>query len=240
MNSINVYEDLKRAESYSKLEFPGSYYLAYRDIPEILSKYVKGNKALDFGCGTGRSTRFLKKNGFDTVGIDISSDMLKIAIESDPSGNYLLIEGNDFSRLKKNYYDLIFAGFTFDNIPIVENRINILKALSKILKNDGCILLLDSTPEIYMNEWASFSTKDFPENKFAKSGEKVKIIMTDVEDKRPVEDFIWYHDDYLELFKKSSLELIETLKPLGKVDEPINWVNELNIAPWIIYILRKS
>ena len=56
----NVYEDTKRSESYAKLEFPGTYYLAYRDIPGIISKHVKGKNALDFGCGTGRSTRFLK------------------------------------------------------------------------------------------------------------------------------------------------------------------------------------
>jgi len=240
MNSINVYEDSKQAESYSKLEFPGTYFLAYRDIPEILSKHVKGKKALESESRTGRSTRFLNKYGFDTIGIDISADMIRKAIELDPVGNYILIEGNDFNQLKRNYYDLIFAGFTFDNIPIAENRINILKGLSKILANDGCIVLLDSTPEIYVNEWASFSTKDFPENKHAKSGGKVKTIMTDVEDKRPVEDFIWFHNDYLELFRKTSLELIETCKPLGKKTEPINWVNETSIAPWIIYVLKKS
>ncbi|MBD3299394.1 MAG: hypothetical protein GF341_12105, partial [candidate division Zixibacteria bacterium] len=61
----NVYADDQRAESYAKLEFPGTYYLAYRDIPELLKTHVTGRKALDFGCGTGRSTRFLKALGFD-------------------------------------------------------------------------------------------------------------------------------------------------------------------------------
>ena len=34
MGFSNVYEDAKRAEAYSKLEFPGTYYLAYRDLPK--------------------------------------------------------------------------------------------------------------------------------------------------------------------------------------------------------------
>lgn len=58
----NSYKDAKRAEAYAKLEFPSTYYLAYRDLPKIISEHVKGREALDFGCGTGRLTRFLQKS----------------------------------------------------------------------------------------------------------------------------------------------------------------------------------
>ena len=64
MEFENVYEDPRRAEAYAKLELPGTYYLAYRDLPKIISLAVKGKNAMDFGCGTGRSTRFLQKLGF--------------------------------------------------------------------------------------------------------------------------------------------------------------------------------
>lgn len=42
MDFNNVYEDSHRADSYSKLEFPGTYYLAYRDIPSLIKKHVQG------------------------------------------------------------------------------------------------------------------------------------------------------------------------------------------------------
>ena len=48
MGSFNVYENAKRAEAYAKLEFPGTYYLAYRDLPDIIFVQVKGRKAIDF------------------------------------------------------------------------------------------------------------------------------------------------------------------------------------------------
>lgn len=83
MKFRNAYEDKKRAETYAKLEFPGTYYLAFWDLPEIISKHTKGKKALDFGCGTGRSTRFLKNSGFDATGIDISGEMIAKAREFD-------------------------------------------------------------------------------------------------------------------------------------------------------------
>ena len=51
MPFFNVYDDAQRAEAYSKLEFPGTYYLAYRDLPAIIAEHVTGPAALDFGCG---------------------------------------------------------------------------------------------------------------------------------------------------------------------------------------------
>ena len=63
--------------------------------------------------------------------------------------------------------------------------------------------------------------------------------MTDVEDKRPVEDIVWFDDDYRSLFSLAGLKLIETIKPLGKTNEPYEWINETNIAPWVIYVLGK-
>jgi SAM-dependent methyltransferase len=239
MDFVNVYEDEKRAESYARLEFPGTYYLAYRDIPRILEKYAAGKKALDFGCGTGRSTRFLKNLGFDAVGADISAGMIKKAQKSDSSGKYVLTAKSGIGIFESGYYDVITAVFTFDNIPGVKARTSLLKQLGGLLNKTGIIILVNSTPEIYINEWLSFSTKDFPENQKAKGGQKVKIIMTDVEDKRPVEDIIWFDNDYQNLFNKAGLGLIETHKPLGKPNEPYAWVNETNIAPWIIYVLKK-
>ena len=69
MDLINCYEDASRADAYATLEFANTYYLAYRDLPAIISEHVTGTKALDFGCGTGRSTRFLRKLGFNVTGV---------------------------------------------------------------------------------------------------------------------------------------------------------------------------
>ena len=239
MEFSNSYEDAERAEAYSKLEFPGTYYLAYRDLPEIISDQVKGTKALDFGCGTGRSTRFLQRLGFTTVGVDISKGMLKKAREIDPKGDYRLIGDGDFSQFKHGTYDLALSAFTFDNIPTMKRKVKIFREIKNLLKNEGRIVNLVSSPEIYTHEWVSFSTKDFPENKHAKSGDIVRIIQTDTEDKRPVEDIIWTNEYYREAFKKAGLEIVETYRPLAKKNESYRWVNETRIAPWTIYVLRS-
>lgn len=240
MNFSNSYGDAKRAEAYAKLEFPGTYYLAYRDLPEIIFDHVRGKKAIDFGCGTGRSTKFLRNIGFDTIGVDISEQMIELAREIDPRGEYLLIEDGNLYQLHNDTFDLILSVFTFDNIPTREKKIKLFGELGNLLKDDGKIVNLVSSPEIYTNEWASFTTKDFPENKYAKSGDKVKIIITDVDDNRPVEDVVWTDEDYREVFEKAGLIISSTYKPLAKEDEPFEWVNETNIAPWVIYVLKKA
>lgn len=237
MAFANCYEDSARAEAYATLEFKNTYHLAYRDIPAILVAHVRGRKSIDFGCGTGRSTRFLRQLGFEVTGVDIADDMIRKARELDPSGDYRLVPGDDLSAFSSGAYDLGFAAFTFDNIAGRDNKERILRDLRRLLNQEGKLVLIVSRPEIYTHEWASFSTKDFPENHAAKSGDKVRIIVTDHSDQRPVEDILWTDESYREIFADSRLGLVEKYDPLGREDEAYPWVSELQIAPWAVYVL---
>lgn len=236
MDFSNVYEDSKRADAYSRLEFPGTYYLAYRDLPAIIAQHVRGSEALDFGCGSGRSTRFLTRLGFHATGIDISEEMVRKAREIDPHGVFHTIKEGDFSQLPKAHFDLILCAFPFDNIPTMEKKVMNLKGLRDLLKEHGSIINLVSSSEIYNYEWASFSTKDFPENRHAGSGDIVRIIQMDIDDKRPVEDILWTHEAYLETYRRAGLEVIQVYRPLAKKEEPFAWVTETTIPPWAIYV----
>jgi SAM-dependent methyltransferase len=239
----NCYEDGARAEAYATLEFKNTYHLAYRDIPAILSEHVRGRKSVDFGCGAGRSTRFLRQLGFEVTGVDIAEDMIRKARELDPSGDYRLIRcddvpGDDLSALPAGTCDLVLAAFTFDNIAGGDIKLRILRDLARLLNREGKLVLIVSRPEIYIHEWASFSTKDFPENQAAKSGDKVRIIVTDHADPRPVEDILWTDEAYREVFEEAQLRLLRKYEPLGREDEPYRWVSEAEIAPWSVYVLE--
>jgi SAM-dependent methyltransferase len=237
MSFSNTYNDDARAQAYDRLEFPGTYYLAFRDLPAIIQTHACGRRALDFGCGTGRSTRFLRNLGYDAVGVDISEPMLARARQRDPQGDYRLVPDGNLSGLEPGAYDLVLSAFTFDNVPTMEKKTVLFSALKRALKTNGCIVSLVSSPDIYVNEWASFSTKDFPENRTAKSGDTVRIVMLDVEDQRPVEDITWSDEDYHEVFRRSGLVAIKTYRPLARASEPYAWVSETRIVPWVIYVL---
>ena len=240
MDFFNAYEDARRAESYSKLEFPGTYYLAFRDLPEIIARHVEGTRAVDFGCGAGRSTRFLRSLGFEPTGIDASREMIRNARELDPGGDYRVVDGDHPGAVFGGRADLVLSAFTFDNIPTKTKKVRLFAQLSKLLEPTGRIINLVSTPEIYFHEWTSFSTKDYPENKQAKPGDVVRIVTTAVEDKRPVEDIIWPDKSYREVYAEAGLDVLDEHKPLGKESEPYRWINETTIAPWVIYVLAKK
>jgi SAM-dependent methyltransferase len=237
---FNIYEDKGRADAYANLEFPGTYYLAYRDLPAILGEHVQGRKALDFGCGAGRSTRFLRKLGFEAVGVDISEHMLARARELDPQGEYRLVPDGDLGGLAPDSYDLVLSAFTFDNIPTVAKKVALFRSLRSLLAAGGRIVSLVSSPDIYVNEWASFTTKAFPQNRKAQSGDKVLIVMLDVEDRRPVEDILWTDEAYSEVYKQVGLVPLKTYRPLAKQTEAYSWVSETTIAPWVIYVLGQA
>ncbi|RJP80444.1 MAG: class I SAM-dependent methyltransferase [Candidatus Zixiibacteriota bacterium] len=239
MPFTNSYDDRTRAEAYAVLEFANTYHLAFRDIPELIRKHVAGTRALDFGCGTGRSTRFLRQLGLEAAGVDVSEDMLAKARGTDPQGRYLLVPGDDLGAFPPGRFDLILSAFTFDNIP-QGDKVRIFRDLAALLAPGGKFIHLVSAPEIYTHEWTTFSTKDFPENRLARSGDMVRIITTDYPDPRPVEDILCTDESYREIFRASGLEVVEMLQPLATGEEPYTWVNETRVAPWTIYLLQRA
>lgn len=236
----NVYSDDNRASAYAGLAFPGTYYLAFRDIPQLLERHVRGRSALDFGCGAGRSTRFLKDLGFDVVGVDISEAMLREARLRDPQGTYYLLSDGRLDTPGEQSADLVLCAFPFDNIAGGSVRVELFQQLRDRLSPHGRIVNLVSAPEIYVNEWASFSTAEFPDNRHASSGDVVRITMLDVPDRRPVEDILWTDSDYRATYAAAGLEVVDVHKPLGAPTDPFRWSSEIEISPWTIWVLKES
>lgn len=236
----NVYDDRARADAYARLEFPNTYYLAYRDLPEIILGCARGRRAIDFGCGAGRSTRFLRGLGFAVTGVDSAAEMLERARRIDPAGDYQLVPDGDLGGLAPAACDLVLSVFTFDNIPTLARKVALFAGLRRLLDDGGRIVSLVSSPDIYVNEWASFSTKDFPSNFVAKDGDVVRTVMLDVGDRRPVEDVLCTDACYREAYRRAGLEVLDVFRPLGRDDEPFAWVSETRIAPWVIYVLRAA
>jgi ubiquinone/menaquinone biosynthesis C-methylase UbiE len=236
---VNCYEDVIRASAYATLEFANTYYLAFRDLPAIITQHVTGRRALDFGCGTGRSTRLLLQLGLCATGIDISEDMLRIARTADPTGDYRLVPGDNLNEFPSGAFDLVLSAFTFDNIP-QPGKVTIFRDLRRLLAPNGIIASIVSSPEIYTHEWASFSTKDFPENARARSGDVVRIIVTDHQDRRPVQDILCTDESYRKIYQRAGLKVIQMLAPLAKGDEGYSWISETRTAPWIIYVLSNA
>jgi SAM-dependent methyltransferase len=240
VSDFNLYGDAKLAGAYARLEFPGTYFLAYRDLPALFREHVRGTRALDFGCGAGRSTRFLRRHGFDALGVDISAEMIRNAHALDPEGDYRLVPDGDLSALGDARFDLVFAAFPFDNLPGREGKAQSLRAIAERLAEGGRFVNLVSSTAIYVHEWVSFTTRDYPANGSARDGDEVLIVNTAIADRRPVADIVWSDDAYRASYAESNLEPIAVHRPLGRDDEGIAWVNETRIAPWTIWVTKHA
>jgi ubiquinone/menaquinone biosynthesis C-methylase UbiE len=240
MEFINAYEDTARALSYSTLDFPGTYYLAFRDIHKLLSRHVNGWEAIDFGCGAGRSTRFLRSLGFRVVGLDISAEMIRVARELDPGGDYRQTSNGILDGVPDTAFDLVFSAFTFDNIPTMERKTRLFNEFNRVLRPGGVVVNLVSSPEMYTHDWISIKTTCFPENYSAVSGDPVFTIITDTGDFRPVQDELCTPGDYQSIWRSAGFKPEQVHAPLGYAHEPYPWVNEHLVAPWNIYVLRSG
>ena len=243
MNTVpfrNAYADEARARAYATLAFPGTYHLAFRDLGRIFGPVSAGARALDFGCGTGRSARFLRDLGYRVTGVDIAEEMLAHARAADPAGEYRRVSEGDLSTFAGAGFDAALAAFTFDNIPGDALKTQLLAGLGALLRPGGTLVLIVSTEALYRHDWASFRCTEFATNHTARAGDAVFTRMLDVPDSRPVEDRLCPDADYRRLFRAAGLALRERHLPLGRTDEPFAWVNETRIAPWSLYELEAT
>lgn len=78
---------------------------AIKSVLEEFSQKLQGEKVLDIGCGTGKDTEFLEKQGFNVTGIDLSEEMISYC-KQNRSGQFI----------KKDIRDIDFEEDTFDGI----------------------------------------------------------------------------------------------------------------------------
>lgn len=235
----NVYTNGDYAASYAALDWGGTYQLIYRDLPGIIKRHVTRHRALDFGCGTGRSARLLRSYGFQVTGIDIAETMIRSARQLDPEGDYRLCSPGEFLDRPLDGFDLVLAAFPFDNIPADQKR-GLFCALRNLMAPSGRLINIVSSPEIYLHEWASFSTKCFLENKDAKTGEIVRIVTREFKSGKPAEDILCTPDAYRAIYDECELGIVAEERPLGRDEDGVTWLSETKIAPWTIYVLARK
>lgn len=229
----------KNAELYAKLyadlNIDGTIYLAYRDLPSFLNKHVKGKRAVDYGCGAGKSTLFLKSLGFEVLGFDTNSSMIESTLKFYPDGLFEVIESGKIP-LKEGTVDLVMASWVFMEISNKQAMLEVSEEINRILKPGGVFVTMVCSKNAYNNDWLSSNT-EFPENKILVSGSRVKVHFKDIN--LTIEDYFWSEEDYEEIFKKSGLQIVERHQPLGSESDGYKWINEKKTSPYIVYILKK-
>lgn len=109
----------------------------------IISKYIKKtDKILDIGCGAGRTTINLYKEGYkDITGIDIAKNLLEFAKkyckQNELDIEFIEQSATDIKFESERFDAVIFSYNGFMCIPGEENRKTALKEIARVLKPNG-------------------------------------------------------------------------------------------------------
>ena len=137
----NVYSDSERADAYATLEFPGTYYLAYRDLPTILATHVRGREALDFGCGAGRHTQALARRFGRADGVDIAPSMIETArsLGREPNCHYHLNQRPDLSLFADATFDFVWSILALQHMR-PDYAVGYVRELLRVLAPPGALV----------------------------------------------------------------------------------------------------
>lgn len=94
------------AESIAKLH---STLIPERIYELIERHFIKRGKTLDVGCGIGRDTHWLNKQGYEAVGVDASEGMLSYAKSLYPKIDFILDYLPDLKTQDNSIFDNILC-----------------------------------------------------------------------------------------------------------------------------------
>jgi ubiquinone/menaquinone biosynthesis C-methylase UbiE len=237
MNISSNYNE-ETAKCFLKLRHaPNITFLIYRDIPDLIKKYVSLGKALDFGCGPGISTRFFSSLGFEVIGIDINKNMLKEAI-SEPDGiPFAWIRHGKFT-FSDNSFDLVTSIMVLLEMPNLKTMKEAIDEIYRVLKPGGIFLVIVGSEHFHKYEWV---------NKIPVEQEKYQNLNTGDEFYTyskvtgiTFKDYFYTNQNYITTFNEAGFEVLTIHKALAREDDEIPCALEKKLNPFTHYVCKKG
>ncbi len=112
-----------------------------KELHEVTLKYFSpGAATADIGCGSGRDTEWLSKQGFEVIGFDASDGLLNKAKKKFPLLKFSKANLPYLAEIKDSSFKNILCETVLQHLP-VETHLDSLKNLLRILKPDGHLVI---------------------------------------------------------------------------------------------------
>ena len=112
---------------------------------------VEGHKGkfLDIGCGEGRFARMLHERGLEGVGIDPVEQLIEVARERDPEGDYRLGVGEQLD-FEDESFDLTISYLSLIDIEDFKGAIS---EITRVTKAGGTVLIANLLGHFTAGRW---------------------------------------------------------------------------------------
>ena len=113
------------------------------DVLEAMSAAPRSIRALDVGCGAGRSMEPLVDLGATVDGVDISERMIHFARQNPNllESSFFLSRGNDCGDAQDGAYNLVYSQLCFRYIRSRTVRSDLLRAMARALRPGGVLVV---------------------------------------------------------------------------------------------------
>lgn len=223
------------AELYGSLGIQGTTYEIGFDAVAKLLGDISGKAFLDFGCGAGRSARFLKELGAGHVyAVDHNQTMIDQALSQELDGvTFHHIEGP--IPLSDASVDGAVSMNVFIEIRTPGAMARACTEIARTLRPGAPFVLESSSPMAFGHTFRSFS---YPDAAPLRSGERTPCIVTAPGGRFVIPDTYWTEDAYVAAIQQAGLTVATIGYPRPR--DPAAWsTDEAAVPPFIVIEARK-
>jgi SAM-dependent methyltransferase len=220
---------------YGLLGIEGTtYQIGFDAVAELLGD-ITATTFLDFGCGTGRSARFLKQLGARHVyAVDHDQNMIDQALSQDLDGvTFLRIDGP--IPLPDASVDGAVSMNVFIEIRTLGAMTRACAEIARTLRPGAPFVLESSSPMAFGHTFRSYS---YPHAGPLRSGETTPCIVTTPGGRLVIQDTYWTKDDYVDAIEQAGLTVTTIDYPRPR--DPAAWsTDEASTPPCIVIVAKK-
>jgi ubiquinone/menaquinone biosynthesis C-methylase UbiE len=156
-----VYSRPATAEYYARLE-------SLTNCEQLLfDKYLRpGMAILDLGVGGGRTTSYLSSIASRYVGLDYSSEMIRVCRHKFPDLEFICCDADDLSSVPDQTFDAVVFSFNgLDCLLPESKRMRCLAECHRVLRNRGVLIFSSHNPRAIFERiaWDSARLRTFAE-----------------------------------------------------------------------------
>lgn len=199
---------------------------------------LDGKFVLDYGCGAGNFSRFLRNQGAIVTGVDLSKEMIALAEGNDAHGirYFTLVHSGEVDMVWDGSMDAVAMNFVLAVLATRDEIDRVVREAYRVLKRGGILTILGANwDKANGKQFLTFSLDRVP---VLTSGMKVSGTLKGETPIR-IEDYYWSPSDHRAALAAAGFRVRAMVEPIA-YEDGYAWVNETTTPPFVVWVAQKK